>query len=46
MQAGLSHQIHLLIIACSETDMRPAYYEVHILCQIQSHGMASAMIRT
>ena len=46
MQAGLSHQIHLLIIACGETDIRPAYYEVHIPCHIQSYGMAGALIRT
>lgn len=46
MQAGLSHQIHLLITACGEADMRPADYEVHIQCQLQSYGMVGAVIRT
>lgn len=45
IQAGLSHQIHLLIIACSEIDMRPAHCEVRIQCQRQLYGMASTIIR-
>lgn len=44
IQAGLSHQIHLLIIACSEIDMRPAHCEVRIQCQIQLYGMATDVI--
>lgn len=45
MNTGLSHQIHLLIIACSGIDIRLAHCEVCIQCQRQLYRVASTIIR-